>query len=163
MPDYYPSRTLSASEIPSGIGQVTIFARTGSDQTAMSGSFAVDYCDFNTEVTDEPNCWTRTSAGLYTCSIAADWLIIWHFYSPSARAYLQIVQNSVVDDYSFWGPAAHAALAYGAAWQRIPFRVRTAANDTIRFSLISNAAYTLPYTDSVRAGKVNFIEIVRMK
>lgn len=155
--DYYPPGGGSDAEIPSGIGQVTIFARTGSDQTAMSGSFAVDYCDFNTEVTDEPNCWTRTSAGLYTCSIAADWLIIWHFYSTSPGAYLQIVQNSVVDDYSVWGPGL------GGAWQRMPFRVRTAANDTIRFSLISSAAYTLPYTDSVRAGKVNFIEIVRMK
>lgn len=135
-------------------GEITRIARITSAQTGVSGSFAVDYIDFNSVISSDGSHWVRTSAGLYTCDVAAEWLIIQHTYGLNS-AYLDFVQNNTARD-ELIGPI-------DGSYRQAIWRVKTAANDTVRIQITSSNTSTVPSTDGSRPNKVNLLEIIRIK
>ena len=135
-------------------GQITRIARVTSDQTGVSGSFVADYIDFNSVVSSDGSHWVRTSAGLYTCDTAGEWIIILHTYNLSSP-YIDLVQNGTARE-ELHGPLDNN-------YNNRTWRLTTAANDTIRFKISASATNTIAYSDGTRHDKVNFIEIIRIK
>lgn len=144
-------------ETPSGggVNQLAIFRRTDSDQTGISGSYATDYLQYNTESSDEGSNWSVSGDEDFTCGNTGRYLILQHFYgSGMSGAYL---------DLSIGGSALEQLRQVSSGdYQTILWIADITAAQVLKFRCTSASTLTMAYTDGTRPGKVNFVEILRI-
>jgi hypothetical protein len=140
---------------PSGGGggvQLAIFTRITSDQTNISGSYAEDFLQYNSEVLDEGNHWTVSGDDL-TCATTGTYRFTQYFYSLNSSAYAYLVKD---------GASIGGLFEIGSIYDQCVWVTQVTAGQVIKCAYISNAVETMPYTDGSSRTRVNalFIEKV---
>jgi len=142
-------------ETPSGGGftpKYARIARTTSDQTGISGSYAVDYLQYNTEDTDTDGILTISGDDV-TLAAAGTYILLQHITSISGGFFSLDINGTEQD----------RVQTVAASYAMIPwFVITTGANQVVKFTCLASSAATMSYTDGVRDGKVNFVEILRI-
>lgn len=125
-------------------------SRDTSNQTGISGSFAEDYLQYNSEATD-PDGLVTISGDDVTFAAAGTYLLLQHVYGMAGGYFGLHVNGSYIDRLQ----------STGAAYEALPrILVTTGSNQVVKFTAISSDALTMVYTESVRT--VNFVEILRI-
>ena len=138
-----------------GAAQLAIFRRITSNQTGISGSFAVDYLDYNSEVLDEGSHWSYSSEA-YTCATAGTYLIEQAVYSTAGQAFLEVeVNGSAI-------PGVMESPGSTNIYRRWTWVVKLAAGDVVKFRCIASSAWTMPYTDGSSRVGVNQVSILKV-
>lgn len=138
---------------PSGSGaQLAIFRRETSDQTGISGSYATDYLQYNTEVQDTGNHWT-VSGDDYTCATTGTYLILQFHYLTDSPTLFSLTKNGSLVSSAGWQQAA-GSNRYGQSF----WVVELTASDVVRFSVQSASTLTLPHG----GGWQNYVLILKV-
>lgn len=142
------------SEVPSGgfTPKYARYARNGSDQTNISGSFVLDYFQYNNEDVDADAIGSFSGDDL-TLAAAGWYIVTQHLYQLSG-AYCSLTVNGTHED---------RPLLFTGDYSRFVWLIQTtAANQIVKFTVVSSAAVSLKYTDTSRDNRVNFVEILRI-
>jgi hypothetical protein len=130
--------------------QYARISRGTSDQTGISGSFAEDYLQYNSEDTD-PDGLVTISGDDVTFAAAGTYLILQHVYGMGGGFFSLHINGTHVNRIQ----------TNGATYEALPrILITTGANQVVKFVCVASAAATMAYTDSARV--VNFVEILRI-
>lgn len=140
---------------PSGGGFTPKYARIEritSDQTGISGSYAVDYLQYNSEAVDVDGILTISGDDV-TLAAAGTYLILQHEYGISG-GFFGLNVNGTEEDRLLTSATSYDAFSR--------FVTTTGANQIIKFTCLTPTTQSMAYTDGTRPGKVNFVEILRI-
>lgn len=133
--------------------QLAIFRRATSDQTSISGSFVVDYLEYNSEILNEGSHWTRSGED-YTCNTTGTYILTQRIYSPAGAAFLALELDGAIV------PAVYeyASVAYTVA----TWVFQATAAQVLKFHIQSSGAWSMPYTDGASRVGINQVSILKV-
>lgn len=126
--------------------QLAIFRRVTSNQTGVSGSYAVDYLQYNSEVLDEGNHWSVSGDDL-TCATTGTYIFVQYHRGATGTNYFDIEVNGTKQQQFVIAPAAYFVATYV---------VQVTAGQVVRMTAETNSSYTLE-SDASGNGKNQII------